>query len=126
MQEVEPAAAREPGDPRAWLEHLGDEDLMFVKRFVLASGSMKDLARAYGISYPTVRLRLDRLIQKIEVLEAHQPASPFERRLRLLHAEGRVDLETLKTLLQEHQRALDEGARAREPQIRPRAGGGAS
>ena len=46
---------------KSWLAKLSDEDVSFIKRFVLASGSLKDLAKAYDISYPTVRLRLDRL-----------------------------------------------------------------
>ena len=46
---------------RGWLEYMSEEDLAFIKRFVLASGSLKDVAAGYGISYPTVRLRLDRL-----------------------------------------------------------------
>ncbi len=108
MNEVD-HAKREPGDARAWIDGLSDEDLMFVKRFVLASGSLKDLARAYGISYPTLRLRLDRLIQKVEVLDDHRPASPFERRLRALYADGRLDLETLKALLVAHEQELGEG-----------------
>jgi hypothetical protein len=99
---------REPGDARAWIEGLSDEDLMFVKRFVLASGSLKDLAGAYGISYPTVRLRIDRLIQKIAVLDDQRPASPFERRLRALYADGRLDLDTLKALLAAHEQELGE------------------
>lgn len=107
MNEVD-AATRESGDARAWLQGLSDEDVMFVKRFVLASGSLKDLARAYGISYPTVRLRLDRLILKIELLDHHRSASPFERRLRALYADGRLDLETLKTLLVAHEQELGE------------------
>ena len=102
------AVVLEPGDARAWIDGLSDEDLMFVKRFVLASGSLKDLARAYGISYPTVRLRLDRLIQKIGVLDDHRPASGFERRLRALYADGRLDLETLKLLLVAHEQELGE------------------
>jgi hypothetical protein len=109
MNEVD-AAQREPGDARAWIDGLSDEDLMFVKRFLLASGSLKQLAAAYGISYPTVRLRLDRLIQKIELLDHHRPASPFERRLRALYADGRLDLETLKALLAAHEQALGERA----------------
>ena len=39
-------------DHRHWLDLLEDEDLAFLKRFVLASGSLKELAEAYGISYP--------------------------------------------------------------------------
>jgi Protein of unknown function (DUF2089) len=102
------AEPKEPGDPRAWAEALADEDLMFVKRFVMASGSLKDLAREYGISYPTVRLRLDRLIHKVRVLDEHREASPFERRLRALYADGRLDLDALKTLLVAHEQALGE------------------
>ena len=50
-----------------WLSALEDEDLVFVKKFLLASGSLKEMARQYGVTYPTVRLRLDRLIQKIQI-----------------------------------------------------------
>ena len=40
-----------------------------ASRFVLASGSLKEVAGGYGVTYPTVRLRLDRLIQKIHLSE---------------------------------------------------------
>ena len=46
-----------PGAP-LWIGHLSEEDLVFLKRFLLAGGTLKDLAAQYGISYPTVRLRL--------------------------------------------------------------------
>lgn len=49
------------------MSNLDDEDMTFIKRFLLASGSMKEVAAQYGVSYPTVRLRLDRLIQKIQL-----------------------------------------------------------
>lgn len=91
-----------------WLEQLADEDLAFVKRFVLASGSLKKVAAAYGISYPTVRLRLDRLIEKIKVLESQEVTSEFERALRAKHAEGKLDMETLRDLLAAHERELKE------------------
>src|SRR5688572_25298438 len=83
----------------SWIDYLSDEDLAFVKRFVLASGSLKELAAAYGISYPTVRLRLDRLIAKIQVTDSHDISSEFERLLRAQHAEGKIDADTLKALL---------------------------
>ena len=91
-----------------WIEHLTDEDLAFVKRFVLASGSLKDVAKAYGISYPTVRLRLDRLIQKIKICDSQQVTSDFERVLRLQYAEGKLDMNTLKTLLAAHRAELED------------------
>ena len=78
---------------------LNDEDLAFVRRFVLGSGSLKAIAAEYGVSYPTVRLRLDRLIAKITILESREITSEFERVARARHADGRIDLATLKELI---------------------------
>ena len=72
--------------PRRWIDDLSDEDLAFLRRFLLASGTLKQLAEDYGISYPTVRLRLDRLIEKVRLIESHADAGPFELRLRALYA----------------------------------------
>lgn len=87
----------------SWFTKLSDEDVSFIKRFVLASGSLKQLAKTYGISYPTIRLRLDRLIEKIKVLDSDEIVSEFERVLRARYAEGKLDMETLKVLLLAHQ-----------------------
>ena len=90
----------------SWFVKLSDEDVSFIKRFVLASGSLKDLARAYGITYPTVRIRQDRLIEKIKVFDSQEIVSEFERTLRARYAEGKLDMETLKALLAAHQDEL--------------------
>ena len=97
-----------------WVDYLSDEDLAFLRRFVLASGSLKEVAAGYGISYPTVRLRLDRLIAKITVIESNEITSEF-RRARAQHAEGKIDAETLRTLLaayRSEQEPADAGAHA--------------
>ena len=91
----------------AWLEGLSDEDLAFVKRFLLASGSLKQVAGQYGISYPTVRLRLDRLIEKIKLYDSQAVASEFERLLRVLFAEGKIDMNLLSTILDAHEREIE-------------------
>ena len=91
----------------SWLTRLSDEDTSFIKRFVLASGSLKELAKAYGISYPTVRLRLDRLIEKVRLLDSEEIRSEFELTLRARHADGKLDTETLKALLEAHRKELD-------------------
>ena len=91
-----------PTNRKTWIDYLSEEDMAFVKRFILASGSLKELAEAYGISYPTVRLRLDRLIAKITVVDDQQITSPFERTARALYAEGKIDGPTLKALLAAH------------------------
>src|SRR5580704_2727896 len=104
-----------------WIELLEEEDLAFLKRFVLASGSLKELAQAYAISYPTVRLRLDRLIAKIEIFDSQRSMSNFERTLRGLHVDGKIDLATLKTLLAAH-RKESENSNAPLADVDPAAG----
>jgi hypothetical protein len=88
----------EPARP-SWIDRLSDEDRNFLKRFVLASGSLKAMAEEYRVSYPTIRLRLDRLIEKIKVFDSEQIVSEFERQLRAAYADGRIDVSTLKQLL---------------------------
>jgi hypothetical protein len=92
---------------RRWTDLLVEEDLAFLKRFLLASGSLKDLAQAYGVSYPTIRLRLDRLIEKVKVLENQEIQSDFERLVRVLFAQGSLDGATMKALLAAHERELE-------------------
>lgn len=86
-------------DKRHWTEGLSEEDLAFLKRFILSSGSLKELARIYDISYPTVRLRLDRLIEKVKILDNESISSEFERLLRTLYADARIDAGTMNIIL---------------------------
>lgn len=86
-----------------WFELLEDEDLTFVKRFVLCSGSLKELAEIYGVTYPTLRLRLDRVIQKIKILDDQRIEDPYERLLRARYAGGNLDTATFKELLAAYQ-----------------------
>ena len=94
-------------DNRRWIDGLTEEDQAFLKRFVLASGSLKDLARGYGISYPTVRIRLDRLIEKVKVLDSDKVGSEFERLLRVLYAEGRIEAGTLNAILSAYRKEME-------------------
>ena len=90
---------------KSWIDYLSEEELRFVKRFVLASGSLKEMAKIYGVSYPTVRLRLDRLIEKIKIVDSQQITSEFERVLRAKYAESKIDVDTFKTLLSLHRKS---------------------
>lgn len=92
---------------RAWIENLDSEDLSFIRRFVLASGSLKEIAGIYGISYPTVRVRLDRLIEKIKLLSSDSVPSEFERTLRIEYSQGKFDLDTMNRLLEAHRREME-------------------
>ena len=86
-----------------WVDLLEEEDLAFLKRFVLLSGSLKDLAGAYNVSYPTLRLRLDRLIEKIKFLDDQKIEDGYERLLRAQFADGKFDGATFKQLLTTYQ-----------------------
>jgi hypothetical protein len=90
----------------AWVEALADDDLQFLRRFLLCSGSLKALAEQYGVSYPTVRARLDRLIAKVEAAEDPHPDDPFERKLRILVADGKVPSALARELLEAHREAV--------------------
>src|SRR5262245_20556473 len=94
----------EPSVSHRWLELLSAEDIAFMKRFLLTSGSLKDLAAAYGVTYPTVRLRLDRLIEKVKVIDSQDTADDYERLLRGLFAEGRLDETSFRLLLTTYQK----------------------
>lgn len=52
------------------LARLDPEEQLFALNFLKSSGSLKELARQYGLSYPTVRNRLDGLIGKLAAFEA--------------------------------------------------------
>ena len=49
---------------------LDSEEQKFVVSFVRSSGSLKEMAQKYGVSYPTMRNKLDALIAKIDQLES--------------------------------------------------------
>jgi hypothetical protein len=90
----------------AWLAALDEEDWQFLRRFVLTSGSLKELAAEYGVSYPTIRARLDRLIAKIRIADDPKIHDPFERKLRLLVADMKLPAALAKELLQAHRQTL--------------------
>ena len=46
-----------------WIANLDDEDVSFIKRFLLASGSLKEMAKQYEVTYPTVT-RLGKWLQR--------------------------------------------------------------
>ena len=96
----------------SWINVLSDDDLSFLKRFVLASGSLKALAEAYGVTYPTIRLRLDRLIEKVRLLDRKKNVGRFEKLLLMQYADGKLDESTMRTLLAAHEQEVAEGGRA--------------
>lgn len=91
-----------------WFTNLEDEDLSFIKRFVLSSGSLKEIAKQYGVTYPTVRLRLDKLISKIEASDSVMASDPYVTTVKQLALNEKIDLDTAKLLINEYNKTKKE------------------
>ena len=87
----------------AWMVELEEEDAVFIKKFILASGSLKEMAAQYRVTYPTVRLRLDRLIQKIKLTE-EVAADPYIAAIKRLVVSEKLDFDTAKFLIAEYKK----------------------
>ncbi|WP_326909837.1 DUF2089 family protein [Sedimentibacter sp. MB31-C6] len=87
-----------------WMVNLDDEDISFMKKFIMASGSLKEIAKQYGVTYPTVRLRLDKLIQKIQISE-DTASEPYIALIKRLAVNEKVDFDTAKILISEYKKA---------------------
>ncbi len=61
------------------LARLRYEDLVFVSMFVRSHGSIKDMEKAFGISYPTVKNRLNRIVEQLQLVEVGVAPQPAER-----------------------------------------------
>ena len=81
-----------------WMENLEDDDMVFIKKFVINSGSLKQIAKEYGVTYPTVRLRLDRLIDKIKIQD-EQDSVPFVKYVKSLALDDKLDFDTAKKII---------------------------
>lgn len=90
-----------------WMANLDDEDMAFIKRFILASGSLKEIATQYAVSYPTVRLRLDKLIQKIQICDNAVDA-PYVSLIKRLALNEKIDFDTAKILISEYKKIKEE------------------
>lgn len=90
-----------------WFFNLEPEEQVFIKKFLLASGSLKQLAKEYEVSYPTVRLRLDRLIEKIKLFDRKQEDS-FEVSMMQLVINEKISLDVAKEIIKKHRESIDE------------------
>lgn len=72
------------------LGQLPREDLDLVVELVLKSGSLKELALCYDVSYPTIRARLDRVIERLRGLVNGQTPDPLSDLLANLVERGEM------------------------------------
>lgn len=67
-------------------DYLSEEDLYFTETFIRCRGNIKEVEKELGISYPTVRSRLDSIIKKLgyETESFEQKSKKKEEILRAL------------------------------------------
>ena len=79
------------------LARLTLEDQIFVTAFVRSHGSIKDMEELFGVSYPTVKNRLNRISQQLEFVDINPPQPKSEVLEQLEKGELSVD-EAVKKL----------------------------
>ncbi len=84
-----------------WIYDLSEEDLKFIKKFILSSGSLKELALNYNVTYPTVRLKLDRLIAKIN-LTAQSEEDSYIHTIKKLAIDEKISIEVARLLINKY------------------------
>jgi hypothetical protein len=83
------------------LARLPIDDQIFVVAFVRSHGSIKEMERVFGVSYPTIKSRLTRIAESLEFVETNPTPSKTEILERLgrgeITAEDAIrEMETLK------------------------------
>lgn len=69
------------------LAQLPAEDQVFVAAFVRSHGSIKEMEQVFGVSYPTVKARLNRIAGQLEFVEINPAPSRSDVLERLTRGE---------------------------------------
>jgi hypothetical protein len=69
------------------LARLSQEDQVFITAFVRSDGSIKEMERIFGVSYPTIKSRLNRIASSLEFVETNPAPSRSEVLDRLKRGE---------------------------------------
>lgn len=109
MNDNHQATNDENREQRHPLFFLTPEELDFVLRLVLASGSLKELAQAYQVSYPTIRARVDRLIARLQQLVAGIPIDPMNELLADLVERGEMSYSAAVAIRDLHRKHKEKG-----------------
>ena len=73
------------------LARLGLEDQVFVTAFLRSHGSIKEMEQVFGVSYPTIKARLNRIAGQLQFIETNPSPSRGEVLERLKGGEISAD-----------------------------------
>ncbi|MCY7500390.1 MULTISPECIES: DUF2089 family protein [Bacillus] len=93
-------------DIPTWILSVDSEDREFIRKFILSSGSLKQIAKDYDVSYPTVRTRLDRIIQLIRLNETLEQET-LVKYVKKLAIEEKISLEVAKNIIEKYKAERD-------------------
>lgn len=69
------------------LARLSMDDQIFITAFVRSHGSIKEMERVFGVSYPTIKSRLTRIADSLEFVETNPTPSKSDVLARLQRGE---------------------------------------
>ena len=90
---------------------LSEEHRTFIEPFVLSSGSLKEMAQILGVTYPTVRSRLDQVINHLK--QELKEREDFKNNLLDKVAQGLISPEKGSRYYQKFIRIIKEKGHAR-------------
>src|ERR1051326_4264807 len=73
------------------LAQLAAEDQVFVAAFLKSHGSIKEMEQVFGVSYPTVKARLNRIAGQLDLIEIDPQPSRAEVLERLKRGDITAD-----------------------------------
>ena len=93
---------------------LTEEDLDFVTQFVLASGSLKEMAQLHQVSYPTIRITLDRVISNLRESVNGTPQDAMTGLLADLVERGEIKVGVAKSIRAVYRSAINRASEQEE------------
>lgn len=81
------------------LSRLTEADQMFVAAFVRCHGSIKEMESFFGVSYPTIKSRLNRIGQRLDFVEINVPVKKDDILSKL--EKGEISVDDAEKLLKE-------------------------
>jgi len=92
----------QPTNSRSPICRLSQADQDLITQFTLHSGSLKALAKAVGVSYPTIRRRLDEVIERLRTIVEGREPEPMSELLADLVRRGEITPSAAKNVRDLH------------------------
>ena len=82
-------------------ESLGDDQLRFMETFIMCRGNIKDVEKELGVSYPTVRAKLDDVISALGYVVVKKPAIESTEIIEMLE-KGEISADQAVSMMKEN------------------------